>query len=208
MHTLAAGFCGNAIDAEGSRRNKSTKALQQTAFKGLVELNHTKPYQSRPNRSVRLSHVRRTEGVQTPNSPACSHRRQLRQVFCALFPACSVLCAQVTHLGCVDSVDNVWEHDTPLTVLAGHTCFTKHLIEARCNIDLRDKNGFTPLFSSVIHASVTKQLIEAHCNVDLQEGHPRPNSHGIVITHSLMKSIFLLYQRGDPGVPRALSSLQ
>ena len=41
-------------------------------------------------KSARLSHARRTSGCPTPNSPACSPRRQLGQVFRALFPACDV----------------------------------------------------------------------------------------------------------------------
>jgi hypothetical protein len=41
-------------------------------------------------RSVRLSHARRTSGCPTPNSPACSPHRQLRQVFRALFSVCDV----------------------------------------------------------------------------------------------------------------------
>ena len=42
---------------------------------------------------------------------------------------------------------------------------------ARCNIDLQEKNGGTPLCIAARngHVSVVKQLIEAHCNVDLQE---------------------------------------
>ena len=68
----------------------SGKALQTRVLTSLMELNHAKPHQRRPKRSARLSHDRRTLGCPTPNSPACSPRRQLRQVFRALFPACDV----------------------------------------------------------------------------------------------------------------------
>ena len=40
------------------------------------------------SQSVYLSHARSTLGCPTPNSPACSPRRQRGQVFRALFPAC------------------------------------------------------------------------------------------------------------------------
>ena len=46
----------------------------------------------------------------------------------------------------------------------------KLLIEARCNIDLQDKDGATPLHAAAhqMHAAIMEQLIEARCNVDLQ----------------------------------------
>jgi hypothetical protein len=52
----------------------------------------------------------------------------------------------------------------------GHVAVTAMLIEARCNVDLHDKEGFTSLYiaSQEGHAAATKQLIEAHCNVDPQ----------------------------------------
>ena len=52
----------------------------------------------------------------------------------------------------------------------GHVAVTAMLIEARCNVDLHDKEGFTPLYIAAQegHAAATKQLIEARCNVDPQ----------------------------------------
>jgi len=62
---------------------------------------------------------------------------------------------------------------TPLFIAAanGHASVTKQLIEARCNMDLKEKDGSSPLYvaASIGHASVTKQLIEARCNVDLPD---------------------------------------
>jgi ankyrin repeat protein len=50
------------------------------------------------------------------------------------------------------------------------------LIEARCNVDHEDKDGWTPLFFAAHngHVSVTKQLIEALCNVDAQKNGVSP----------------------------------
>jgi ankyrin repeat protein len=47
---------------------------------------------------------------------------------------------------------------------------TKQLIDARCHVDLPEKDGTTPLFMAAQegHVAVTMQLIEARCNVDLQ----------------------------------------
>ena len=47
----------------------------------------------------------------------------------------------------------------------------EQLIEARCNVDLQDKDGRTPLHvaTQAGHASVTKKLLAARCNVDLQD---------------------------------------
>ena len=52
----------------------------------------------------------------------------------------------------------------------GHEAVTKHLIVARCNVDIQTKNGYTPLHIAVAsgHSAVTKQLLAARCNVDLQ----------------------------------------
>ena len=52
----------------------------------------------------------------------------------------------------------------------GHAAITEQLIEARCNVNLQDKNGATPLHVAAFngHAAVTKQLLAARCNVDLQ----------------------------------------
>jgi hypothetical protein len=52
----------------------------------------------------------------------------------------------------------------------GHASVTKQLIEARCNIDVQEEEGYTPLVAAAAfgHASVTKQLIEARCNIDVQ----------------------------------------
>jgi ankyrin repeat protein len=46
----------------------------------------------------------------------------------------------------------------------------EQLIEARGDVDLQMKNGFTPLHMAAKngHVSVTKQLLEANCNVDLE----------------------------------------
>ena len=43
----------------------------------------------------------------------------------------------------------------------GHVTVTTMLIEARCNVDLHDKEGFTPLYIAAQegHAAATKQLI-------------------------------------------------
>ena len=42
------------------------------------------------SQNVCLSHTQGTSSDPAPNSPACSPRRELRQVFRALFPACDV----------------------------------------------------------------------------------------------------------------------
>jgi hypothetical protein len=57
-----------------------------------------------------------------------------------------------------------------LAALKGHVAVTKHLIAARCNVDIQAKDGGTPLNYAAGngHASVTKQLIDVRCNVDLQ----------------------------------------
>jgi len=53
----------------------------------------------------------------------------------------------------------------------GHAAATKQLIEARCNVDLQDEHGCTPLFIAAEKgdAAVTELLIAARCNVDLQD---------------------------------------
>jgi hypothetical protein len=45
----------------------------------------------------------------------------------------------------------------------------EQLIQARCNVDLEDMDGRTPLHvaAQAGHASVTKKLLAARCNVDL-----------------------------------------
>ena len=47
---------------------------------------------------------------------------------------------------------------------------TEQLIAARCNVDLQDAKGCTPLHFAAHHghAAVTTQLLAARCNVDLQ----------------------------------------
>jgi hypothetical protein len=54
--------------------------------------------------------------------------------------------------------------------IEGHVSVTKQLIEARCYIDLQDKNGGTPLFIAAHHgqAVVAQLLLAARCNIDLQ----------------------------------------
>jgi ankyrin repeat protein len=54
-----------------------------------------------------------------------------------------------------------------------HASVTELLIAARCNVDLQDKVGFTPLHFAAVgalkgHETATKHLIAARCNVDLQ----------------------------------------
>jgi hypothetical protein len=60
---------------------------------------------------------------------------------------------------------------TPLyaTALNGHASVTKHLLAARCNVDLQRR--FTPLHAEASrqHAAVAKQLIAARCCVDPQD---------------------------------------
>jgi ankyrin repeat protein len=43
----------------------------------------------------------------------------------------------------------------------------KQLVEARCNVDLQQKAGRTPLYAAAQEgrAAVTKELIEARCNI-------------------------------------------
>jgi ankyrin repeat protein len=54
--------------------------------------------------------------------------------------------------------------------LRRHETVTKQLLAARCNVDLQEKNGHTPLHCAAQqgHAPVTKQLLAALCNVDLK----------------------------------------
>ena len=63
--------------------------------------------------------------------------------------------------------------DTPQIFAAGkgHVSVTTMLIETRCNVDLHDKEGFTPLYIAAQegHTASTKELIEARCNVDPQQ---------------------------------------
>jgi ankyrin repeat protein len=58
-----------------------------------------------------------------------------------------------------------------LAVYAGHAAVTKHLLAARCNVDLQMKNGLsTPLHLAAEHGheTITKQLLGACCHVDAQ----------------------------------------
>jgi ankyrin repeat protein len=61
---------------------------------------------------------------------------------------------------------------TPLHAAAGHgrAAVTEQLIEARCDIDLQQKDGATPLHAAAHRGleAVTEQLIVAKCNVDFQ----------------------------------------
>jgi ankyrin repeat protein len=64
---------------------------------------------------------------------------------------------------------------TPLYTAAqqGHAAITKQLIDARCNVDLQNQAGATPLLLAAglgpkANAAITEQLIAARCNVDLQ----------------------------------------
>ena len=52
----------------------------------------------------------------------------------------------------------------------GHLLVAKQLIAARCNADLPDKNGVTPLHvaASTANEVVMNQLIAARCDLDLQ----------------------------------------
>jgi cytohesin len=67
------------------------------------------------------------------------------------------------------------------------------LIEARCNVDLHDKEGFTPLYIAAQegYAVATKQLIEARCNVDPQ-------------LPCGATPLFIADQRGHAGVTKQL----
>jgi hypothetical protein len=52
----------------------------------------------------------------------------------------------------------------------GHAAVSKQLLAARCNVDLQEKNGFTPLHFAAKKGltAVTTQLLAVRCNVDLQ----------------------------------------
>ncbi len=52
----------------------------------------------------------------------------------------------------------------------GITAIAKQLIEARCNVELQQYDGATPLYMAAFfgHPDVTEQLIEAHVNIDLE----------------------------------------
>jgi hypothetical protein len=49
---------------------------------------------------------------------------------------------------------------------AGHETVTEKLLNARCNVDLQEKNGCTPLHIAAVrgHAAVTERLLAARCN--------------------------------------------
>ena len=53
----------------------------------------------------------------------------------------------------------------------GHEFVTEQLIEARCNMDLQQKDGSTPLHIAAGKGkdAVTKQLVGARCSVDLRD---------------------------------------
>ena len=54
------------------------------------------------------------------------------------------------------------------------------LIEARCNINVQQKHGSTPLFivADKGHTGVTNQLIEGRCNINI------PNVDGLTALHA------------------------
>jgi ankyrin repeat protein len=67
-----------------------------------------------------------------------------------------------------------------LAVVKGNAAVTKQLLAARCNVDIQDDDGYTPLhnaasydagvtFNGISLSSVTEQLIDARCNMNLQD---------------------------------------
>ena len=52
----------------------------------------------------------------------------------------------------------------------GYTSITKELIATRCNVDLPEHDGVTPLYMTVFFGNpeVTEQLIEARATIDLK----------------------------------------
>jgi len=59
-----------------------------------------------------------------------------------------------------------------LAVVKGNAAVTKQLLAARCNVDIQDDDGYTPLHNAASYrygASVTEQLIDARCNMNLQD---------------------------------------
>ncbi len=52
----------------------------------------------------------------------------------------------------------------------GYTSIAKELIAARCNVDLPQHDGATPLYMAAFfgNAEVAEQLIEGRANIDLQ----------------------------------------